>query len=194
MFHLRKLQAMISLSSVLIISNKLMVTSTYISQTSAYLDGVLPAQIFGVLKLTFFILYLQLFHPMRWLRVCIYVGAAIEVIAYGAFTITMFVLMTPTSTEDWVTHLYSQNEHNAQYKVSIPVSCFGLVVDLYLLVLPLIAISRLQMPTQRKIGVAFIFMSGILACIASLLSIYYRVLDNQSNDTTWLTENIVILA
>lgn len=46
--------------------------------------------------------------------------------------------------------------------MNIPTSAFGVVIDLFILVLPIIAVLQLQLPTRRKIGVIVIFMTGLL--------------------------------
>lgn len=81
---------------------------------------------------------------------------------YIGFTITQVVLTTPSSGETWVDHIFSQNEHNAGSKVSIPYAAVGCVFDVYLLVLPLGAVWKLQLPGRRKIGITLIFMTGLL--------------------------------
>lgn len=154
---------------------------------------MLPTPILYFLKLTLLLLYLQLFGPMRWLRISAYIGILLLTLFYVTFTIVMFVLSTPGIGQTWVTHAFSAQEAYTQYHISVPLAAVGFVFDVFLLILPLIAIARLQMPTKRKLAVSIIFLSGLLACIASLLSLYYRVVDNMSDDITWTTENVIVL-
>jgi len=44
---------------------------------------------------------------------------------------------------------------------SVTSGVVNFVVDFYLLVIPLRAISKLRLPTKQKIGVFFIFLTGI---------------------------------
>ena len=113
-------------------------------------------------KLSFFILYFQLFRPMLWMRVCVYVGAAFLVAVHVGMFIAMVVLTTPSSGESWVDHIFSQREHNSQFELSVPFAAVGFVFDMYLLLLPLGAVWKLQLPNRRKIGVTLIFMTGLL--------------------------------
>jgi hypothetical protein len=46
--------------------------------------------------------------------------------------------------------------------LSVPQSAVGLVIDLFILILPVIAVSRLQLPTRRKVGAMLVFMPGLL--------------------------------
>ncbi|MCJ1317030.1 hypothetical protein MMC15_002351 [Xylographa vitiligo] len=103
-------------------------------------------------------------------------------------------MAAPEPGETWITHIFSVNEHNDQYELSIPFPSLGFVFDVVLLILPLGAVWNLQLPNQRKIGVTLIFMTGLLACIASLLSIYYRVIYNETVDTTWAVLDVDIMA
>ena len=99
---------------------------------------------------------------MFWMRVCVYVGVAFLVAFYVGMSITTVILTTPSFGESWVDHIFSQREHNAQFEVSIPFAAVGFVFDVYLLLLPLGAVWKLQLPHRRKIGVMLIFMTGLL--------------------------------
>ncbi|KAJ8067520.1 hypothetical protein OCU04_004863 [Sclerotinia nivalis] len=75
-----------------------------------------------------------------------------------------------------------------------PFAAVGLAIDLYLLILPLKAVYDLYLPLKRKLAVGVVFLTGIFACIASTLSVYYRFINKQSHtkDTTWTLQNVII--
>ncbi|MCJ1470231.1 hypothetical protein MMC07_008876 [Pseudocyphellaria aurata] len=135
-------------------------------------------------KITFFLLYLQIFKPMRWLRISAYIGTLVTTAFYIGQTIAQFIFVTPRPGETWFDHAQSQVELKSLV-VAVPVSAIGLCIDLYILVLPVIAVNQLQLATQRKFGVILIFMTGILACLGSALSIYYRYVLDHSADLLW---------
>jgi hypothetical protein len=123
----------------------------------AYLLVVLLAPVFLFLKSTFFILYLTLFAQLRWARICSWIGLIATTLSYTVFTIHSFALATPRKGQTWVSA--------SQYKplnLSTPQSILGLVIDLYILVIPVIGVSTLQLSWKRKIGVLLIFLSGIM--------------------------------
>ncbi|KAI4240728.1 MAG: hypothetical protein L6R40_004973 [Gallowayella cf. fulva] len=62
---------------------------------------------------------------------------------------------------------------------------FNLVSDLYLLLMPLPAVWQLQLPLRKRLGVAGVFLTGSLACIASVVGLYYRILMYRSADRSW---------
>ena len=44
----------------------------------------------------------------------------------------------------------------------VPQSIVGLVIDIAILVLPIMAAMQLQLPKRRKLGVILIFVTGLL--------------------------------
>ena len=115
------------------------------------------------LKVTFFIMYLHIFGPMRWLRLCGYAGATLTAVFYGAMTITTLIFTTPRHDDDnsWLSHYVSKAGKHATV-ISVPQSVVGLAIDLVILILPIIAVLQLQLPKRRKIGVILIFTTGSL--------------------------------
>ncbi|KAI9642390.1 hypothetical protein NHQ30_009194 [Ciborinia camelliae] len=69
---------------------------------------------------------------------------------------------------------------------SLPTGIVGLVLDTYLFLVPLVAVSRLKNMTIRKrFAIALIFGAGFLAIITSILSIIYRARLHKYKDYTW---------
>lgn len=112
-------------------------------------------------KVTFFLLYLQLFRPMRWLKTCAYIGAVFTVMFYLGMTVAQLTFSTPRHGETWLSHQVTHNE-NLALAMSVPQSVVGLAIDLYILILPIIAVSQLQLAPRKKVGVMLIFMTGLL--------------------------------
>lgn len=124
-----------------------------------YLIIVLPPPTMLFIKVSFFILYLQLFHPMRWLRICAYIGAVFTALFYIAMTVALFISSTPRHGETWQEHA---PQEQLLIKPLVAQSAVGLAIDLSILLLPTIAVSRLHLPPRQKIGVMLIFMTGLM--------------------------------
>ncbi|KAF2441044.1 hypothetical protein P171DRAFT_488618 [Karstenula rhodostoma CBS 690.94] len=133
---------------------------------------VLPVT-YGFLKATFFILYLQLFYQLRWMRVSAAVGLSVSVAAYTAFTVATLYLSVMRKIM-----VYGM--------VAIPISAFGLASDITILLLPIIAVANLNVSRRKKLGAVLIFLSGLLACICSVVALYFRTRKGT-------TENVVYL-
>ena len=113
------------------------------------------------IKVTFFIMYLDIFRLMRWLRACTYIGGIVTVVFYTAMTVCMFVFATPGPSSSWL-EWFESSRYNMLLWFLVPQSCIGLAIDIYILILPIIGVSKLQIPLRQKVGVNLVFMSGIL--------------------------------
>lgn len=118
-----------------------------------------PALLFA--KLSFFILYHQVFKPMRWLRICTYLGGFITSLFYGVVTCVQLVLAIPSHHETLITHATKEN-NSKEPLLSVPSAVVGLGTDLFILALPIIAVSQLQLSREHMIGLILTFATGIL--------------------------------
>ena len=126
-----------------------------------FLDTAITPPMLGLIKVSFFLLYLEIFWPMRWLRVCVYVGTTFNIAFYGAITITQIALSVPRHRETWALHEVSPLEMKAE-QVAVPLAAGGLVIDIYLLILPIVAVMQLQLPRSRRVGFLLVFSTGVL--------------------------------
>lgn len=115
----------------------------------------------GLIKLTIFLFQYHLFWPLRWFRCCVYLGAPISTVFYGAIAIAQIVLATPSRGETWIDHWVSPRESTSKL-LDKPIGVGGLAIDLYLLILPLIAVYQRQMPRKQKYKLLLIFSFGLL--------------------------------
>lgn len=106
---------------------------------------------------------------MRWLRICIYVGAILTTAFHVAVTVVQLYFMTPRPGETWLSH-YTGPLPPKSKASGIPLAGVGLGIDIYLLILPIVAIIQLQLSTRRKIWTILIFMTGILFELSSLIT------------------------
>lgn len=120
-------------------------------------------------KVTFFLFYFQVFRPLRWLRVLVYIGATLTCAFYGAATIAQIVFEAPSPGETWLEVALSKRSTKPNI-LSIPLAAVGLGIDIVLLILPLVAVASLHLQIRRKIGVMFIFMFGIWSDLFLILS------------------------
>lgn len=62
---------------------------------------------------------------------------------------------------------------------------FGVAIDILLIILPLPVLYKLNLPNKKKIGLTVVFLTGILAVLASVISLYYRVVIYTAYDKFW---------
>ena len=95
------------------------------------------------------------------MKICAYTGLAVTTAFYISIAVASFVFVTPRHGETWAEHLFSKEEFRST-TLLIPTPSVGLIIDLAILILPIIAVMQLQLPTRRKAGVILIFMTGLL--------------------------------
>ena len=95
------------------------------------------------------------------MRLSVYVGSTVIVAFYGASTVAMLVFGIPRPGETWFTHVISKTFARSNI-LAMPLTCVGLVIDVVLLLLPIVAISSLQLSKKKKIGAIVVFATGLL--------------------------------
>ena len=155
--------------------------------------------------MTLVLLYLQVFRLLRWLRILAYIGAIITGILYVTLPIVYVALCAPRNGQSTIAYFVALESHRCShgyYPMLVPLGFINLFSDLYLLILPLPAVCKLQLPLRRKLAVSTMFLPGVMyvtatfngsiadddsACIASIVALYYRLLQNGNEEnSTWL--------
>ncbi len=113
------------------------------------------------IKLSFFLLYLQVFHPFLWFKICTIAGAVIVTAVYMAFIIVQLIALTPRHGQSWFEDFQAPRVGEDSYKISWPIAAWTLASDVYILVLPIAGISRLQISAKRRFAVIMVFMTGL---------------------------------
>ncbi|KAF7898376.1 hypothetical protein EAF00_004822 [Botryotinia globosa] len=147
----------------------------------------------GFVKFSLFLMYLEIFVGLQWMKICVYIGATLSSLFYLAITVAQFYLATPFNGETWKSHIVSARTLKA-ITFSVPAAAMGLAIDVYLFILPFIAVVRLHLPMRKRIPAMMMFSVGLLACMGSALSIYYRMRFNRTDDMGWnlLNCNLVL--
>jgi len=113
-------------------------------------------------KLTLLTLILRLFSPIRWARWLIWAGIASTTVVYTALSIFILSNCVPRNGQTWQYTTYYGTCTMAQERNSMVNGIFGLISDLYILVIPLWLVSHLSLPPKRKLGVMGVFLTGVL--------------------------------
>ena len=134
-------------------------------------------------KAAILMLYLRAFQVQKTMRFLIYFGLAFMFGVCWVSVPTFSYFCTPCPGQGWDLKLLQKCQ--AISVLAIVQGVFGVIFDIYIFVLPLSTIFHLNLPYRKKLGLAAVFMTAILAIIASVLSLYYRVLNWRKEDSTW---------
>ena len=112
-------------------------------------------------KLALFSLYLRLFAVNSGAKIAIYVGIIVNCLMYLTAVVADRVLCTPRSGDSWTSIKFV-----ARCRISSkwsPISgIYGLISDIYIILLPQPILWRLQMPMRRKWGISAIFLTSLM--------------------------------
>ncbi|KAI9735683.1 MAG: hypothetical protein M1834_001699 [Cirrosporium novae-zelandiae] len=136
-------------------------------------------------KLSFLFLYLRLF-PTRWFRItCL---LTLFLILSGSFSFTIATIFQCTPVHKWWNkkHVPGHCINNASFRWSW--AAFNTISDLWVCLMPLPVIAKLQMDRAKKIGVAIVFATGLFVCCTSILrmrALTVSVSLASANDQSW---------
>ena len=112
-------------------------------------------------KLALFLLYHRLFALNRWTRIAIYFGIALNGLFYLASCIALVILCIPRRGESWTSTKYATRCYHAIAMGDVQ-GIFGLISDIYIFILPLPVLYKLQMSLKKKLGITAVFLTGIM--------------------------------
>ena len=115
----------------------------------------------GLLKLSVFLMYFNIFWPLRWLRISVYIGSTATTVFYVSFAVVEAVCTTPRDGLSWADWIIGAEEQKSLAAL-LPTAVVGFLVDLCLLVLPIPALARLHLPTKKKLALSCFFATGML--------------------------------
>lgn len=98
---------------------------------------------------------------MRWLRLSIYIGATLFTVFYWGISVVLFVLWSPKPGETWP-EVEILPQVTTANRFAVPVAAGGMMVDVWLFVLPLVAVHKLQLHKTRRVGLTVIFSTGLM--------------------------------
>ncbi|KAH6662796.1 hypothetical protein B0J14DRAFT_610215 [Halenospora varia] len=142
------------------------------------------------IKLSLFVLYLEIFGLLKWMRFFAISGMVVTGLFYFSSMVAFLAMCVPTKGHDQFDYLFALAQPRCAKSTMPLVTATGVVnviSDLFLIALPLPAVWKLQLPTQRKWGVSAMFLTGFAACIASILGLVYRIsITRHTTDNTWV--------
>lgn len=126
-----------------------------------YITNLMASMVLFFPKLSIFFLYRKLFSPNRLTLNLIYCGLALAIATYWSSIPLDTYYCTPRKGQEWnspaVRHIC-----NKIIPYSIVQGSLNVVLDLYILYIPVPIVRALQLSPQKRAGVIFVFMHGVL--------------------------------
>ncbi|KAK8050928.1 hypothetical protein PG993_002313 [Apiospora rasikravindrae] len=135
-------------------------------------------------KVSIFLLFHQIFEVQKPTLMAIRFGIVFTAFLYFTNIPMSAILSAPHVGETWASVLTSGRPQK-DLIWGVVQSALGIILDLYIFVLPIPAVVRLQLSKKRKIQILGVFTTALVGVVASVLSLVYRVEAMDTNDGTW---------
>ncbi|KAH8688013.1 hypothetical protein BGZ60DRAFT_363090 [Tricladium varicosporioides] len=141
------------------------------SLTSIWISGGLV----WTSKAPIFLLYVRLFGVREWVRLM----SLLTLVAFGLVLIAANSYNTakcvPPKSDFEITHVFLANCSHASSIAGVVVGTFGLVTDIIIFILPIPVIIKLHLPLAKRIGIAIVFMTGLVAIVSTSVALSYKI-------------------
>lgn len=105
-------------------------------------------------------LYYRIFKPQKFIRYAIIFGITFSFPIYLLHMTACAIICTPKVGHPWTLAASTKCPRAAVYVVVVGITT--VILDIFLLILPILVILPLQLSVKRKIGILAVFMAGLL--------------------------------
>ncbi|KAK8139431.1 hypothetical protein PG984_002811 [Apiospora sp. TS-2023a] len=154
-------------------------------------DSMLLQTSITLIKVSFLLLYRRLFGTVTHIKAMVWVGIGLMATFYVAYIIIVTVACSPWPSEHdgWLDQEMAQRCNDIAVRLILAAAYFSVLTDFYILAIPLHQVPQLRLSRKRKVGLSFIFLTGLLAISAGLTNVIFRqrrdILD--FSDFSWTT-------
>jgi len=107
------------------------------------------------------VLYFQVFAVTKKMRYVIWAGIAFSVCIYLPHPILVCIFQIPRNGAPWAS--MATSDMPAKLSFFAPIHGIGsIVLDIYILIIPMVVLGRLHMSHKRKMGLIGVFTTALL--------------------------------
>ncbi|KAF2468019.1 uncharacterized protein BDR25DRAFT_358272 [Lindgomyces ingoldianus] len=137
-------------------------------------------------KTSIFAMYLRLFGNITWMRCCCWFGIIFFGFVYWS-NIPVYAIYTfPHKGESWDFTFAERMQKGVQIPTIVTAS-FNVAGDVYCVMLPMPVVFGLNLGWRKKLGLALVFLAGVVGLVSNALALVYRIYMRQQRDadSTW---------
>ncbi|KAM7191495.1 Cytochrome P450 [Rhypophila sp. PSN 637] len=150
-----------------------------------FAGNTLQALAYFTSRMPVLLLYIRLFGTANpKLKIACYVGMMAASGTYVTSIPLISYFCTPSPGGDW-NSLDVFDKCKKLLDWAMIQGSLDVVLNVYIYILPLPILFKLQMPPKRKLGVLAIFLTGLLAVVSSAVGLYYRYQLSFTPDVNW---------
>ncbi|TEY40874.1 hypothetical protein BOTCAL_0416g00070 [Botryotinia calthae] len=152
--------------------------------TKRYAQNNIVAFAFLFSRIPILLLYLRIFGTTKKFRYAVYFGFAADFAIYMVNVPVLAYFCAPRPGGSWDSPDALAKCARIEPLAIVQGAC-NILLDIYILLLPVQPIIKLQMPTRTKLNIIAVFTTGIFALVASCVSLYYRYELTYGPDVNW---------
>ncbi|KAM3064744.1 hypothetical protein ACMFMG_005735 [Clarireedia jacksonii] len=143
-------------------------------------------------KASLLLLYRAIFSVKKWMNYAVYAGIVWDALANLPYIPLAIYFCAPHNSEHW--DFTVSKRCGKPIKWDITTGVMILVLDLYILVLPLPILMKLQLSHRKRLGLLAVFLTAGLAIVCASLSVtYYIAVMKATTDASWPSAQIYLV-
>ncbi|KAM0328160.1 hypothetical protein ACHAQA_005567 [Verticillium albo-atrum] len=139
-------------------------------------------------KVSILILYWRIF-TARWFRIAIWCSVTF-LVTHGLLFLLLIIFQCTPVPGIWDKSLDAKCLNVTA--IGWAGAVFSILEDIFILVLPISEVRKLQLTLKKRIAVCLMFGVGSFACVTSMVRLKYMITFANSVDSTWDNVDIVI--
>ncbi|KAL4930914.1 uncharacterized protein BDV17DRAFT_28163 [Aspergillus undulatus] len=149
-----------------------------------YVQAILlsPAMFFA--KSSIFLLYQQIFTAEKRMKYAILLGLLSTFIIYWPYIALLSIYCAPHAGQSW-TDLTSNGMPQRMLPWSIAQGALSVILDLYIFILPLPRLWKIQQPMWKRLQIMAVFSTAFMGVIASVGALIFRIRLKTTSDGTY---------
>ncbi|KAI2610571.1 hypothetical protein GGR54DRAFT_373308 [Hypoxylon sp. NC1633] len=159
-----------------------------------YVQTTLFAPVFFFSKAGIFLLYRQIFGVKKRIRIAVSSGLLLTLLVYLPNIPLAAIFDAPSAGSSWES-MATSTKSSHMIIWGIIQSSLTVLLDIYIFILPIPLIIKLQMPIGRRWQVFGVFTTALMGIAASVLSLAYRIrLLQDGGDAIWWQTIVALCA
>ncbi|KAJ2977658.1 hypothetical protein NUW58_g7743 [Xylaria curta] len=122
-------------------------------------------------------LYVRLFGIKKWLRITSYTTLAITAAVYISGIVAIPPACTPRTSE--LSESFIDGCQTRTRIINVYLGSVSVLADIVILVLPMPVVFGLKLVVKSRVGLIFLFLSGLFAIAASIISLFFKAISLQ---------------
>ncbi|KAI0095766.1 hypothetical protein GGR51DRAFT_544664 [Nemania sp. FL0031] len=143
-------------------------------------SGPVAASTTWAAKAPILFLYVQIFGVKPWLRIISYITLAFTFLWLLGWNIWLLYKDVPRGV---ITPIFLAESAYSGSVAGVASGAVGLAADVVIFLIPIPVIRELHLPLAKKIGLFVVFLTGLLAVVASAIGVYFKQLSLSGTST-----------